>query len=381
MTQSSLDIPKLTRELDIVKSKVFLGNNSAFYGSLLCILQFDWDTNIKTASTDGNTIWWNPDWFLTLELNTKITVLVHELNHVARLHMVRRGSRDPEQWNGACDLRINNDLTEEGYSFKGIEWGWIDASVDRNGKLSEEEIYELLQQNKIKMPANCKSEEASDLVEPTELQKSQTINNVVSAIQQSKLSPNGGAGSMTGKIEELVNKFIKPIVPWETLLMKFFTDLGEEDRTWHRPNRRHTDIYLPTTVKCEDRLEHLAYFADTSGSISNEDIIRFNSEIKYIKDVLNPSKLSLCLFDTEITKEVVYTEEDSFDSLVVVGRGGTSLEPVKEWIDDNKPTAAVIFSDLDCYPMKPLKYNIPVIWIAVNSHVKTIPFGEILHIK
>lgn len=92
----------LDKELDRTKAEVFIGSNAAFFGSLLCSLDFVWDNSIPTACTNDKQIMWNSDWFRTLEPKTRVTILVHELWHTARLHMVRRAGRNPKVWNQAC---------------------------------------------------------------------------------------------------------------------------------------------------------------------------------------------------------------------------------------------------------------------------------------
>ena len=373
------DLAMLQRELDRTKSQVFLGNNAAFLGSLMCGLTFIWDEKTKTAATDGVSLWWNPTWFLSLCQETRKTVLVHELWHPARLHMLRQGSRDMEIWNYACDILINNNLEDERYSFKDIEWGWKDQNYSG---WAEEDIYDDLISKGMKPPPQGAFGDPSgggDMQEPSDSSKHAAINNVVKAIHQAKLA--GQAGSIPGDVEKIINKFLTPVIPWETLLYAFFTDLLDEDYTWARPNRRYSDLYLPSRFTDDGRLEHLAYYLDVSGSVSDHDVLRFNSEVKYIKETLNPVKLTLVQFDTRITQERIFTENDLFDEIVVVGRGGTSLRPVRQHIIDNKPTAAVIFSDLQCAPMEPIELDIPVLWVAVNSSGASVPFGKLIHIR
>ena len=386
---SELDQAALQRALDITKSAVFLKSNAAFLGSLMCSLEFIWDETIETAQTDGVHLWWNPHWFLSLPPRTRETVLVHELWHPGKLHDLRRGSRDPKIWNYACDIRINNDLEKEGYSFDQVEWCWKDHSVDANGRLTEEDIYDLLMSNNQQPPSGGGSwggdgegeSDQGDMVPAPAEALHGCINNVVKAMQQAKLA--GAAGSIPGELEQIIDKFLTPIVPWEQHLHEFFTELCDEDFSWARPNRRHLhdDLYLPSMIKDEGKLEHLAYYLDVSGSISDQDVLRFNSEVKYIKEKFNPLKLTLVLFDTRITAQYVFEEDDRFEKIVVVGRGGTSLVPVREHIEQHRPTAAVIFSDLDCPAMKPLDHHIPVIWVAVNAGGKTVPFGKLIHIR
>jgi predicted metal-dependent peptidase len=375
-----LDEQLMARELDRVKARVFLGKNAAFLGPLMCGLTFVWDEETETAATDGVTLWWNPTWFLSLTPATRETVLLHELWHPARLHMIRGGSRDQEVFNIACDIVINNTLEDEGHSFVGVEWCWKDQQY---AGMCEEQVYDLLMQEaKPKPPAGAWGDSGGggDIVKPaSEDTTAAAVANVMKAIQQANIG--GKAGLVPGGVQESLTKFLTPIVPWEQLLYAFFTDLLDEDYTWARPNRRHCDIYLPSRFTDDGRLAHLIYYPDTSGSISNAYITRFNSEVKYIQETLKPAKLTVVQFDTCIQHERVFLEGDDFSEIVVYGRGGTSLVPVREHILKHEPTAAVIFSDLECNPMAPLDIDVPVIWAVVGRGGHTPTFGRVIHIR
>lgn len=371
------DERKLNDELDWVKSRVFIGRgNSAFLAPLMCSMEFRWDPAIDTAETDGTYVGWNPQFFMDLEPATRETVLIHELWHPALLHMMRAGDRDHEMWNWACDIRINNDLKNAGFSFKGIEWAWLEPEVDENGRAAEEDIYEWLLKTgkKPKRPGNGK-----DMKELTDETKQTVLNNVIRAVHEFDMS--GGVGNVPVSVREVLAKFLAPVVPWEKELMQFCTDLLETHYTWARPNRRYPDMYLPSEVYDDGRLEHLCYYLDVSGSCSNADVLRFNSEVKYIKDVLKPKKLTVCQFTTEIIHETVFEEDDPFEEVIRFGTGGTSFHDVRRHMLEHKPTAAIVFSDMDCPAMKPLDFNIPTIWVGIRASKHVPPFGKIIHIR
>lgn len=374
------DYSALDKELDKVKSQIFLNNNAAFYGSVLCSLSFVWDESVKTAGTDGISIYWCPNFFKSLKPTTRKTVLVHEIRHVAHLHELRRQNRNEEIWNYACDIRLNNDLENDGYSFEGIEWVWKDHSFDKYEKMCEEDIYDELMKKATPIPSSGAwgQNDGGDL-KPTPKDKKQTVvNTVVRAIQQAKIL--NGAGSVPGNLEQIIESFLKPIIPWERALMEFFTDMFEEDYSWRRPNRRYKDVYMPSLIEMDEgRLDYLAYFIDVSGSITDSEIHRFNSEVKYIQTMLKPKRLSLIQFDTQIQKVDEFTEDDAFKKIQVIGRGGTDLDCVHEYIEKHKPTAVVVFSDLRCRPMQPLRSKIPVLWVVTNSG-RTPPYGKMIRI-
>lgn len=380
--------------LDACKSKAFLGNNAAFLGSLLCSMEIIWsDVDNPTAKTNGLKLWWNRDWFISLPKATRVTILVHELWHPGRLHFLRRGNRDAEIWNYACDIRINNDLKAAGYSFVGIEWAWLMPEVDVNGPMAEEDIYDLLMQKSLSPPpqpgateignangdmSNLPPDDNSTSGEGATQNQTRILEAVVRAVQAAERANQ--AGNIPGGTKDFITQFLTPVVPWEATLMQFFTDLGEYRYTWARPNRRFSDSYRQSVEYESDRLEHLIYYLDVSGSISDRDRLRFNSEVKYIKDVLNPRKLTLVQFDTEIQHEHVFEESDPFEKVVDVSGGGTCLVCVKNHIEQNNPTAAIIFSDMHVSPMDKPKTGTPVIWIRIGKgHVPS--FGKVINIR
>jgi predicted metal-dependent peptidase len=387
-----LDYGRLDRELDRTKTRVFLGKSAAFLGPLMCSMNFSWTEDIQTACTDGTIIWWNPRFFLEMPPEVRETVLLHELWHPAYLHMVRRGTRDPQWWNYAADIVINNVLDDEGYSF-GTFKPWMDHKYD--GWTTEDVYDDLIRQRdevQLSIPPQwivniiTGQGDPTDLIEPGDPDTKKAIehtvlNNVVSAVHSATLS--GGAGNMPGEVETTLKRFLAPKIDWDKALFSFFNDLGSQDYSWARPNRRYQDVYLPSLQEDFNGLSHVIYYEDVSGSISDGDAIRFNSEFKYVHDHFQPEKMTMVQFDTKIQKEDVFLKDDDFNEVKIVGRGGTSLVCVRDHIMEHQPTAVVIFSDMQCTPMEPLPQNlqnIPIIWIALNNRSAKVPHGTIFHL-
>lgn len=352
----------------------FKTNNSAFLAPILCKLKvvIDNSKNNPTCATDGIRLYINEEFFTSLTLDQRITVILHETWHVARLHMLRRNDRDPTLWNIACDYRINNDLVKEGRNVESIK-GLINSDFD-HFDFSEEEIYDYLKKSSPSISPQMLSsdiKEGSHVLTPTEV--SEVISNVVEASQLAKM-----AGYTDASLTSVINKFLKPVLPWEKLLNRFFTQLSKEDYSWRKPNRRYQDMYLPSLDNVENKLDHIAFFIDTSGSISDNQLKRFNSEVKYIHDTYRPEKLTVIQFDTKITNILNYSADDKVKKVSCYGRGGTDLSEVYDYICKNKPTASVIFTDLWCTMMPPVKY--PVFWIISGDHPDA-PFGKSIHIE
>jgi predicted metal-dependent peptidase len=372
---------ELQKMFEQIAKEVFMNTNAAFLGSIMCSLDFKWDRGamIDIVGTNGRTLWWGVRDFLFICKNKKqrISTLLHELWHPARLHHLRRGNRCPDVWNVACDYRINNDLRADGCE---IPDDWVvDPSIDDNGIMAEEDIYDMLMKNALQMPLKMPSDLIIDGDTDPNVQ-AQLLASVVRGLQASKQA--GQAGNLPGNLKDVISSFLEPKIPWRNKLYRWMNDLLEDTTySWRRPNRRFRHVYLPSADYEEGRLNHMAFIEDVSGSIGQADSIRFNSEVKYIWETLKPKKLTLVQFDTKIQQVRVFNEGDEFDRVEIEGRGGTSLACVRAWLEENKPEAAVIFSDMECDGMQPLTIDIPIIWGVIRHTITHVPFGEIIHVE
>ena len=356
------------------KVSAFLYKDAAFLGTIMSKMTFKWDSSIETACASTKEIAWNPDWFMSLPERTRVSILLHELWHIARLHMVRLGNRNPQVWNMACDFRINNDLLYDGYTFEGTDGLW-DKKLDDPKRLTEEEIYDIL----IKDAKITEKPYLSDLNYSPE--DSDDELEVIQIVQSAATYAKGCGGAVHSQVEEILAQKLKPKVPWRRLLRQFFLDVSKEDYSWKRPNRRYEDIYLPSMTDGE-QLTTLNYYIDTSGSISTNQLVRFNAELRNIWEDLKPKLIRVVNFDNEIEDEYEIRPDQPFNYFKFTGRGGTSLIPVRKHIEKTKPLAAIIFSDLWCEMPLSFKFiKTPIIWIIVDNPKAKVPTGKAVHIS
>lgn len=139
---------KMTTEQRVTRGRAVLMRNFPFFGSLVMQLQMEPATHLPTAATDGEKIFYNPEWVEGLTTDELLFVLAHEAAHCAHLHQLRRQDRDNDLWNIACDYAINGLLTERG--LKMPEEGLLD---ERFGHDSAEKIYAQLQDKAQQQPA------------------------------------------------------------------------------------------------------------------------------------------------------------------------------------------------------------------------------------
>lgn len=360
--------------LDRIKLKIFTSNKiQALFGPLMCNITWEWSYDIPTASTNYKKIIFNPDFMSSMPIDLAVSIALHEMNHVFRLHDLRIGDRNPKLWNIACDYVINFHLAADGFTV-GSDWLHDPALLEDNNLESEEDVYDHLIKDMDPDEAKCQSfgnpDEDGDMEgfdgSPTEkaIAEKELVDAVASAVTQANMS--GEPGNISEEVRQYLEAHLNPVIPWNVALRKYFIEAGGEVKnTWSRRNRRFPNIYMPKRVKDNTQLTKVMFFLDTSGSVTDEELMNYLAEIRFVQENLKPLELQVIQFDHQIQNTEVYRQGDKIGSLEVVGRGGTNLGPVLEQIQEAEPTVVVIFSDLECQAMEDPK--VPVIWITQET--------------
>ena len=102
-------------ELKLSRARAHMILNAPFYAVLSLTMQFVRRDDIDTMATDGKSIFYNDAFVMGEDDETIRGVVAHEVAHVANLHHTRRGGRDPDDWNKACDYAIDPQLEKDGF--------------------------------------------------------------------------------------------------------------------------------------------------------------------------------------------------------------------------------------------------------------------------
>ena len=124
----------------IAASQIRLSESFPFFGALLMMAPIVMTNTIPTAATNGRDLLFNADFVHSLNAQELDGIVVHELLHLALLHVPRRGARDHMIWNIAADIHVNGII----YSIKQLKLPA--GAVEDLGlaPLCVEEIYEKL---------------------------------------------------------------------------------------------------------------------------------------------------------------------------------------------------------------------------------------------
>lgn len=360
---------QLNRSLDRAKIGL-MTEGSVFLMTVAFNLNHVFNDKIPTACTNGLQIEYNPDFFMGLSHEERISLIIHETWHVALMHMTRNEHKDKVKYNKAADYVINQMIKDDGFAPLP---SWLQNDTYRN--MSTDQVYNLLEDDDTPPPME-------DLADPgdgvnTEEVEKEIEQILIKAQVQSELSGEP-SGSLPGEIDKLIKELIDPELPWEQILSRFLNDQNKSDYSWKKPNRRYMpDFYLPSQIS--EQLEHLTFAIDTSGSVSDKDLVAMLSEINYIKDVMKPNKMTIIDCDNRIHHIHEVDENTEILDLTFTGSGGTSCYPVMEYCNTHDTTALIYFTDLYMADYnKSVEY--PVLWIVYNNPDRTsINIGEITH--
>jgi predicted metal-dependent peptidase len=92
---------------------VRLLDGHGFYGLLLTRLIVNVDTSVSTVTTDGERVFFNPDFLSSLTDSELDFILLHEVLHIALRHTQRGTGLDNEYFDSACDIVVNSNILSE----------------------------------------------------------------------------------------------------------------------------------------------------------------------------------------------------------------------------------------------------------------------------
>lgn len=114
-----------------------------FFGSVVANVHYKEDKEIPTAGTDGETIYYNPEFLERLSVEEQTFIFAHEVCHIAFNHILRSEGKDQRLWNIATDGVINQFLKKDGLKMVP---GGVDMAEAIN--YDAEQLYEKLLQEK-----------------------------------------------------------------------------------------------------------------------------------------------------------------------------------------------------------------------------------------
>ncbi len=376
----------LTNDEKLSKAKAHLIMYHPFFASIICNLPLHEDATLNppTMATNGKWVKFHPEFVEKCTLQEIIFVLCHEVGHCVFAHMFRRGQREPLKWNIAGDYIINDMLVQDNIGTMP-QGGLHNPALVQAGGGTTDGVYDLLPDmgQKGSGPTAGMNGPGDQFDTCEDAGGDQAQQAQAEAENKVRIAQAAQAAKMCGKLgsalERLVDLALKPKVAWQDVLRRFVCQRAKCEYTFARPKRRFLaeDLYLPSLGG--ERMGELVIAVDCSGSIGQDEINEFATEMNAIKQDVSPTKMHVIYFHHEVSK---YQCFDQQEELVIEpnGSGGTAFSPIFSYIDEHAidPVACVVLTDLCCSDFGPVP-GYPVLW--VSNHDDKAPWGEVVMMK
>lgn len=213
--------------------------------------------------------------------------------------------------------------------------------------------------------------------------KRELARDIDEAIRQGAMA----AGKMGGTGNRDLDELLQPQIDWREVLREFIqnTCAGSDYSTYARPNRRlmSQGIIMPSGIS--EQVGELVIAIDTSGSIGQQELTAFLSEVKGVCDTVKPDKLRLLYWGSSVVGDEAYDMHD-LDNLVKstkpMGGGGTDVNCVTQYMTDEgiKPQACIVLTDGYLYSGWG-DWTCPVLWAILDNKSAVPDEGKAVHIK
>ena len=181
------------------------------------------------------------------------------------------------------------------------------------------------------------------------------------------------AGRMGATVPRVIGELLEPKVDWREVLREFVQSAmrGKDEYTWRKMSKPYlaNDMYIPSMHS--ETMGELVVAIDTSGSIGNEQISEFATELASICELCCPEKVRVLWWDTKVHGEQVFegNYQDIASMLKPLGGGGTHVGCVSDYMIKSSISAEVLVIFTDGYVENDIKWevNAPTMWFVTEN--------------
>lgn len=375
----------------LTKAKVRLQLKDRFLGALAMMAEWEENNEVPTMGTDGTRIVYNSNFINKLSMEELEGVIAHECLHIALQHPLRAevGNYNKNLFNISADYVINQELVDNG--MKLPNGGLLNREFRG---LCTEEVYKILYKKADFNECNFSEWQCgggnnsgepegklpTDAMHGDVLKPNKDIHKIKSMIITASLVDKSSSWAIQGKeFKREFDKLTNPKLPWEVLLRKYVNGFFKDDFTWQRPNRRYQDMYLPS-ISDTEMLVSVNVYMDISGSVSDDMVTKFLSEIKGIYKKYALQHMSISNFSIGINDVIEMSDHWNPKVIGLHSRGGTEIDSVIEDINKRKGTINIIFTDGYFDESSIVKAKYPILWIIYSNHNFKPVKGKVIEI-
>jgi predicted metal-dependent peptidase len=387
----------------LITARIGLLLKAPFFGNLATRMKLiNADEWCGTAATDGRSFYYNSEFVNKMPLKQVEFLVGHEVLHAVYDHMGRTGLRDRKIANIAADYCVNADLIDQRVGEKITVVGMLHDPKYKG--MSMEEVYDDLMQNANKINIDQLSKQVLDehldgegdddgngdgdqdgngRPRLSKADRDAIKDELKEAMLQAAQAV--GAGNLPAGVKRLVKDLTEPMIGWKELLEQQVQSTIKSDYSFARPGRKawHMDAILPSQKPGETIDVFVGI--DTSGSITDNDLKIFLSEIKGIMESYDEYKIHVVGWDTQVHNTGIFTSENLEDIASFTPGGGGGTDPMCVWehlIEEGiEPKKLIMFTDYCFFGWDPKRVEsyCDTVWIIKGNPGAEPEFGIWAH--
>jgi predicted metal-dependent peptidase len=395
------NIHSAERKLKRVKINLMRDDRFAYWRGIMMVGKTELVEDFPTAYTDGYNEGYGRAFVESQNEKQLAFGILHENMHkLSRDLSVWKKLFDEDQQlaNMACDYRINLLLVEMDPLELTIQFP-TNPDGSRMGLLDERfkdmdvpSIFRLLKQEKengtgafgpggdgTKMGNALDEHDWHAGEEPSPEEQAARAKEIDQALRQGQMEHRKVNGDKAGSMERHLSELLQPKINWKDALAEFVRSAcnGKDQSTWRRPNRRFLgmDMLMPSLMS--ERVGHIVYGPDMSGSVGGRETTAMVTELVALAKEVRPELLDVIYWDSAVARHETY-DESNLDQLLSstkpTGGGGTSPACVKRYLTEKqiKPECIIMLTDgyVDSWP----EFDVPTMWLITSKGI-TAPTG------
>ena len=331
-----------------------------FYGLFLLSINKRFDNKIPTACVCRNGIdvelLINKNFWESLSDDEELAIFQHEVLHLCHGHLtMQQNFPNKKHFNIASDANINcyiKNLPEgailpENYGLPGM----------CGTKFYYENIPEDADDNTLDI------HDWKDFENLTEVEKKLIQNQIDHLAKRAAEQTQKMQGTIPAGLQDYIKELFKQkkrIFNWKSYFRRMLGSAQDVERK--KTRKKESERFPGASGLKHKRKSNVCVVVDTSGSVSNQELVDFFSEIKYVWK----AGTNVTIIENDAAIGRIYDYKGTWDGNVT-GRGGTVFNQAVDWFNEHRKDYQCVVFFTDGYADVDLNIKGQSIWVITSN--------------
>lgn len=184
------------------------------------------------------------------------------------------------------------------------------------------------------------------------------------------------AGRLPAGVERALRELEEPVFNWRQYIKKHVLGLRRREPSWMNPRRRAFDSGIILPGKKKEKMYRIHISLDTSGSVTDQELNDFLSEVYGAARQLRNVEITIWTFDGDIHNVQTFSKNKIHEipKYKCYGNGGTDFMKNWEYMQENniKPDIFIMFTDGGYFGEPGIPKYCETLYVIHNDHSRSV---------